>query len=114
MNVLKISKRAIFASLARVAKLVDALSSGGSIRKVVLVRIQSRAQKNRSLILRFFYLEYHNVSIRHSLFTIYDHTLTLKSLNASFKLVLRSVLGLRWPMINAQPTPNSPAGNFFV
>ena len=28
---------------ARVAKLVDALSSGGSIRKVVLVRIQSRA-----------------------------------------------------------------------
>jgi hypothetical protein len=29
---------------ARVAKLVDALSSGGSIRKVVLVRIQSRAQ----------------------------------------------------------------------
>ena len=44
MNVLKISKRAIFASLARVAKLVDALSSGGSIRKVVLVRIQSRAR----------------------------------------------------------------------
>jgi hypothetical protein len=36
----------IFATLnyARVAKLVDALSSGGSIRKVVLVRIQSRAQ----------------------------------------------------------------------
>jgi hypothetical protein len=31
--------------LARVAKLVDALSSGGSIRKVVLVRIQSRAQR---------------------------------------------------------------------
>ena len=30
--------------IARVAKLVDALSSGGSIRKVVLVRIQSRAQ----------------------------------------------------------------------
>ena len=30
---------------ARVAKLVDALSSGGSIRKVVLVRIQSRAQR---------------------------------------------------------------------
>ena len=30
---------------ARVAKLVDALSSGGSIRKDVLVRIQSRAQK---------------------------------------------------------------------
>ncbi len=29
--------------LARVAKLVDALSSGGSIRKDVLVRIQSRA-----------------------------------------------------------------------
>lgn len=30
---------------ARMAKLVDALSSGGSIRKVVLVRIQFRAQK---------------------------------------------------------------------
>ena len=30
---------------ARVAKLVDALCSGRSIRKVVLVRIQSRAQK---------------------------------------------------------------------
>ena len=32
-------------SIARVAKLVDALSSGGSVRKDVLVRIQSRAQK---------------------------------------------------------------------
>jgi hypothetical protein len=31
---------------ARVAKLVDALSSGGSIRKDVLVRIQSRAPSN--------------------------------------------------------------------
>lgn len=30
---------------ARVAKLVDALSSGGSVRKDVLVRIQSRAQR---------------------------------------------------------------------
>jgi hypothetical protein len=29
---------------ARVAKLVDALLSGGSVRKNVLVRIQSRAQ----------------------------------------------------------------------
>ncbi len=29
--------------LARVAKLVDALPSGGSVRKDVLVRIQSRA-----------------------------------------------------------------------
>ena len=29
---------------ARVAKLVDALPSGGSVRKDVLVRIQSRAQ----------------------------------------------------------------------
>ena len=38
---------------ARVAKLVDALSSGGSIRKVVLVRIQSRAL--RPIITRFFY-----------------------------------------------------------
>ena len=34
---------------ARVAKLVDALSSGGSIRKVVLVRIRSRAQNKKSL-----------------------------------------------------------------
>jgi hypothetical protein len=42
------------------------------------------------------------------------YTLTLKSLNASFKLVLRSVEGLRCPMINAQPTPYSPAGNFLV
>jgi hypothetical protein len=38
----------IFATLARVAKLVDALSSGGSIRKVVLVRIQSRAQDQKA------------------------------------------------------------------
>ena len=30
---------------ARVAKLVDALPSGGSVRKDVLVRIQSRALK---------------------------------------------------------------------
>jgi hypothetical protein len=30
--------------IARVAKLVDALPSGGSVRKDVLVRIQSRAQ----------------------------------------------------------------------
>jgi hypothetical protein len=30
-------------SLARVAKLVDAPSSGGGVRKDVLVRIQSRA-----------------------------------------------------------------------
>lgn len=34
---------------ARVAKLVDALSSGGSIRKVVLVRIQSRAQIKKTI-----------------------------------------------------------------
>src|SRR5688572_5306181 len=44
--------------------------------------------------------------------TIY--TLTLKSLSASFKLVFRSVLGLRCPIMIAQPTPYSPAGNFFV
>ena len=43
-----------------------------------------------------------------------NYTLTLKSLSASFKLVFRSVLGLRCPIINAQPTPNSPAGNFFA
>ncbi len=42
------------------------------------------------------------------------YTLTLKSLNASFKLVFRSVLGLRWPMIKAQLTPYSPAGNFLL
>lgn len=35
---------------ARVAKLVDALSSGGSVRKDVLVRIQSRAPKINRLI----------------------------------------------------------------
>ena len=34
--------------LARVAKLVDALPSGGSVRKDVLVRIQSRARKDPS------------------------------------------------------------------
>ena len=32
-------------AIARVAKLVDALPSGGSVRKDVLVRIQSRALK---------------------------------------------------------------------
>ena len=76
MNVLKISKRAIFASLARVAKLVDALSSGGSIRKVVLVRIQSRAQKkpkfNSSVFLIYnitmclFAIHYSPFTITHS------------------------------------------------
>jgi hypothetical protein len=35
---------------ARVAKLVDALPSGGSVRKDVLVRIQSRAQKKSKFI----------------------------------------------------------------
>ena len=38
------------------------------------------------------------------------YTLTLKSLRASFKLVFKSVLGLRLPMIRAQLTPNEPAG----
>src|SRR5690348_16983184 len=38
------------------------------------------------------------------------YTLTLKSLSASFKLVLRLVLGLRCPIINAQLTPKEPAG----
>ena len=42
------------------------------------------------------------------------YTATLKSLNASFKLVLRSVLGLRFPIIKAQLTLYSPAGNFLV
>ena len=38
--------------------------------------------------------------------SIFDflYTDTLKSLNASFKLVFKSVLGLRCPIINAQPT----------
>ena len=45
--------------------------------------------------------------------TTCSHTATLKSLNASFKLVLRSVLGFRLPMIKAQLTLYSPAGNFF-
>ena len=52
--------RLIFAAQlkARVAKLVDALSSGGSIRKVVLVRIQSRAQSPFRLHRKgHFYLE---------------------------------------------------------
>ena len=38
---------------ARMAKLVDALSSGGSVRKDVLVRIQSRAQKPHQILMRF-------------------------------------------------------------
>ena len=42
---------------ARVAKLVDALSSGGSIRKVVLVRIQSRAQEPRHEVAGLLILE---------------------------------------------------------
>ena len=42
------------------------------------------------------------------------YTATLKSLNASFKLVFKSVLAFRLPMINAQLTLYSPAGNFFV
>ena len=36
--------------------------------------------------------------------------LTLKSLNASFKLVFLSVLSLRFPTIIAQFTPKEPAG----
>lgn len=42
------------------------------------------------------------------------YTDTLKSLNASFKLVFKSVEALRCPIINAQPTPYSPAGNFLL
>lgn len=45
---------------------------------------------------------------------IRDYPETLKSLNASFKLVFKSVLALRCPIINAQPTPYSPAGNFLL
>lgn len=41
------------------------------------------------------------------------YTATLCSLNASFSDVFRSVLSLRWPMISAQGTPYSPAGNCF-
>lgn len=36
---------------------------------------------------------------------IRDYTETLKSLNASFKLVFRSVEGFRCPMMRAHPTP---------
>ena len=43
-----------------------------------------------------------------------DYTLTLNSLNASLRLVFRSVDGLRCPMINAQLTEYSPAGNCFL
>ena len=48
-----------------------------------------------------------NFATRASLFraaNITDYTETLKSLNASFKLVLRSVDAFRFPMINAQLT----------
>src|SRR5690606_30713777 len=41
------------------------------------------------------------------------HTATLCSRKASFSEVFLSVLSLRWPMIKAQGTPYSPAGNFF-
>ena len=40
----------------------------------------------------------------------WGYTHTLKSLKASFKLVFKSVLGLRLPMIKAQLTPKEPAG----
>src|SRR6478752_1377511 len=39
-----------------------------------------------------------------------NHTLTLNSLKASFKLVFKSVLDFRLPIIKAQLTPNEPAG----
>ena len=39
------------------------------------------------------------------------HTDTPKSRSASFKLVFKSVLGLRCPMIRAHGTWYSPAGN---
>ena len=41
----------------------------------------------------------------------WSQTATWKSRRASFRLVFRSVLGLRRPMISAQPTWYSPAGN---
>src|SRR5450432_3388584 len=44
-SIFKLSYFHIFKLTARVAKLVDALCSGRSVRKDVLVRIQSRAQK---------------------------------------------------------------------
>lgn len=47
---------------ARVAKLVDALSSGGSVRKDVLVRIQSRAQSPAFGGVFYFYSN-HNPSL---------------------------------------------------
>src|SRR5262249_9592141 len=40
-------------------------------------------------------------------------TATAKSRSASLRLTFRSVLSLRVPMMSAQGTANSPAGNFF-
>lgn len=40
-----------------------------------------------------------------------NYTDKLKSLSASFRLVFKSVLSFLFPIINAQPTPNVPAGN---
>jgi len=48
-------------------------------------------------------------AIRKISFKSCSYTLTLKSLNASFRLVLRSVLGFRLPIIRAQLTPKLPA-----
>ena len=53
-------------------------------------------------------------TFNHQLSTYLHYTETLKSLKASFKLVFKSVEGLRCPIINAQPTPYSPAGNFLL
>ena len=44
-----------FEFYARVAKLVDALCSGRSVRKDVLVRIQSWAQRPRNLLRGFLF-----------------------------------------------------------
>ena len=50
-----------------------------------------------------------------NLYSIQDfYALTLKSLKASFKLVFLSVLSFLFPIINAQLTLYSPAGNFFI
>ena len=42
-----------------------------------------------------------------------SYTTTPKSRSAALRLTFLSVVSLRWPMMSAQGTPISPAGNFF-
>ena len=89
-------------------------SESGEGRAMESIILKIYNVKSRKLILRLFviyYLQCFLFALHSSLFALY--TATLNSRSASFKLVFRSVLGLRCPMINAQGTWNSPAGNFF-